>query len=148
MIAKKILGLAVLTMIGVAPALGADAQCAATTMKGAYGFSGSGLDTVHKSGSPSSGPAFAPVFFFGTVTFAGDGTLSGRFTANGNGHKENAEPFKGAYVVNANCTGSLAVTENNGHESHFSMTISQGGKEILAMQTDPGAERPFLIKRQ
>jgi hypothetical protein len=74
--------------------------------------------------------------------------LSGWFTANGNGHEENAEPFKGAYVVNPNCTGFLAVTENNGHESHFSMTISQGGKQILAMQTDPGADRPFLIKRQ
>ena len=148
MIAKRILWLATLTMMGVAPALGAGLPCTAATMKGAYGFSGSGLDTVHKSGSPSSGPAFAPVLFFGAVTFAGDGTLSGWFTANGNGHKENVAPFKGAYVVNANCTGSLAVIESDGHESHFSMTISHGGKEILAMQTGPGAERPFLIKRQ
>jgi len=147
MIAKRMLLLATLIALGLIPPLAAD-QCGTGTMKGVYAFSGSGLDVVRKAGNPSSGQIFAPVLFFGTARFGGDGLLSGAFTASGNGHRENAAPFKGAYVVNADCTGSLAVIENDGHESHFSMTISDSGKEILAMQTDAGAERPFLIKKQ
>ena len=148
MIAKRIVLLATVIVIGLAPTLRADNPCAAATMAGAYGFSGSGLDIVHKSGSPSASQTLAPVAFVGTVSFTGDGMLSGSFTANGNGHKEVAAPFKGAYVVNADCTGSIAIVEKNGQEAHFSMTITDSGKEILAMQSDPGAERTFVVRKQ
>ena len=149
MIAKRIVLLVTVIVIGLAPALRADNTCAAATMTGAYGFSGGGLDiVVHKSGSAAASQTLAPVAFVGTVSFAGDGMLSGSFTASGNGHKEIAAPFKGAYVVNADCTGSIAIVETKGQEAHFSMTITDSGKEILAMQTDPGAERTFVIKKQ
>ena len=146
MIAKRIVLLVTVTVIGLVPALRADTPCAAATMTGAYGFSGSGLDVVHKSGSPAASQTLAPVAFVGAVSFTGDGMLSGSFTATGNGHKEIAAPFKGAYVVNADCTGSIAIVENGGQEAHFSMTITNSGKEILAMQTDPGTERTFVVK--
>jgi hypothetical protein len=149
MIAKRIVLLITLTVIGLAPALRADNNCAATTMTGAYGFSGSGLDiVVHKSGTPTASQTVAPVAFVGTVSFAGDGMLSGSFTATGNGHQEVAAPFKGAYVVNADCTGSISMVEDNGAESHFAVTITAGGNEILAIQTDAGAARTFVIRKQ
>ena len=69
-------------------------------MNGAYGFSGNGLDIVHKSGSQGGSQAFVPVAFIGTLSFTEDGMLSGSFTATGNGHQENGVLFKGAYVVN------------------------------------------------
>ena len=149
MISTRIVLLVTMIMIGLAPTLRADNTCAAATVTGAYGFSGSGLDiVVHKSGSPSASQTLAPVTFVGTLSFTGDGMLSGSFTASGNGHKEIAVPFKGAYVVNADCTGSIAIVEDKGQESHLSMTITDSGKEILAMQTDPGAERTFVVKKQ
>ena len=149
MIAKRLVLLFTLIMIGLAPALRADNSCAATTMNGAYGFSGNGLDiVVHKSGSQTGNQALAPVAFVGTLAFAGDGMVSGSFTATGNGHRESGVPFKGAYVVNADCTGSIAVVENNGAESHFAVTITDSGNEILAIQTDPGAARTFVIRKQ
>jgi len=148
MIVKNILLLTALIALALGSAVASDHQCAASTMKGGYAFSGSGLDMVRHAGSPAHKQVFVPVLFFGTVTFGGDGMLTGKFTARGNGHREDAAPFKGAYVVSTNCTGSLAVIENDGHESHFSMTISDSGREILAMQTDGGAERPFLLKKK
>jgi hypothetical protein len=149
MIAKRIVLSISLIVIGLAPALRADSNCAATTVTGAYGFSGSGLDiVVHKSGSATGSQTVAPVAFVGTVSFAADGMLSGSFTATGNGHQEIGTPFKGAYVVNADCTGSIAMVEDNGAESHFSVTITSGGNEILAIQTDPGAARNFVIRKQ
>jgi hypothetical protein len=148
MIAKKVVLLITLIVIALAPALRADNNCAATTINGVYGFSGNGLDIVHKSGTQPGSQAFAPVAFVGTLSFTGDGVLSGSFTANGNGHQENGAPFKGAYVVNADCTGSIAVIENDGHESHFAVTITDSGKEVLAIQTDPGAARTFVVRKQ
>jgi len=147
-ITKRLVVLFTLIVIGLAPALRADNGCAANTMNGAYGFSGSGVDIVHKSGSPAGSQALAPVAFVGTLSFAGDGMVSGSFTATGNGHQENGVAFKGAYVVNADCTGSIAVVENNGAESHFALTITDSGNEILAIQTDPGAARTFVIRKQ
>lgn len=148
MIGKRIVLLVTVMVIGLAPALRAGNTCAAAAMTGAYGFSGSGLDVVHKSGTPAASQTLAPVAFVGTLSFTGDGMLSGSFTASGNGHKEIAAAFKGAYVVNADCTGSIAIVENGGQEAHFSMAITDGGKEILAMQTDPGTERTFVVKKQ
>ncbi len=56
MIAKRFLLLITLIVIGLAPALRADPGCAATTMSGAYGFSGNGFEIVHKSGSQTGQP--------------------------------------------------------------------------------------------
>jgi len=154
MTAKRILLLVI--ALGIVPALRADNTCTAATIKGAYGFSGSGLEMVHaspallssKSGSQLGRQAFAPVTFVGALSFTGDGMLSGSFTANGNGHQESAAPFTGAYVVNADCTGSIVVAENDGQESHFAMTIADAGKEVLAIQTDAGLARTFMVKKQ
>ena len=139
----------------VVPALRADNGCIAATINGAYGFSGSGFEAVHKSAAATANsasqaptPGFAPVTFVGTLSFTGDGMVSGSFTANGNGHQEKADPFTGAYVVNADCTGLVAVTEKDGHESHFTVTITDGGRELLVMQTDDGSARTFVAKKQ
>jgi hypothetical protein len=147
-IAKRFLLLINLIVIGLAPVLRADPGCAATTMSGAYGFSGNGFEIVHKSGSQTASQAFAPVAFVGTLSFAGDGMLSGSFTASGNGHKETGVPFKGAYVVNADCTGSIVMVEDNGVESHFAVTITDSGTEIMAIQTDAGTSRTFVLRKQ
>jgi len=137
------------------PAIHAENDCTAATINGVYGFSGNGFDAVHqsaaataKSASQAATPGFAPVAFVGTLSFTGDGKVSGSFTANGNGHQEKADPFTGAYVVNADCTGLVAMTEKDGHESHFAVTITDGGKELLAMQTDDGSARTFVARKQ
>ena len=155
MTAKTNFLLITLFATSLVPALNADNGCTAATINGAYGFSGSGFETVHgsaaataKSASQAATPGFAPVTFVGTLSFAGDGMVSGSFTGNGNGHQEKADPFTGAYVINADCTGLVAVTEKDGHESHFTVTITDGGKELLAMQTDDGSARTFVAKKQ
>jgi len=166
MTAKTKLLLAILFAVCLVPVLRAQTSCTASMMNGAYGFSGNGFDVVHtsaaatpskseatdKSATPATttaaAPRFAPVSFIGTLSFSGDGMVSGSFTANGAGHQEKAAPFKGAYVVNADCTGLIAVTETDGHESHFTVTITDAGKEVLAMQTDDGSERTFVAKKQ
>lgn len=156
MIAKRISLLAILIVTGLVPVLRGDSPCTAANVNGGYGFSGNGFDVVRepasrsasKSNSRSSGQPFGPVVFVGTLSFSGDGTLSGSFTANGNGHQETAVPFTGAYVVNADCTGMVAVTEKDGRESHYAVTITDGGKELLAIETDAGAERTFVLRKQ
>jgi len=156
MIAKRISLLAILVVMGLVPVLRADNKCSAATMNGAYGFSGNGFEIVRqpvsRSGGKSNGrlssQSFSPVVFVGTLAFSVDETLSGSFTANGNGHQDTAVPFAGAYVVNADCTGMVAVTEKDGRESHFALTITDGGKEVLAIQTDAGAERTFVLRKQ
>ena len=137
------------------PAVRAENDCGAQTIIGAYGFSGSGFEAVHKSAAATAKSAsqavtsgFAPVTFVGTLSFTGDGMVSGSFTANGNGHQEKADPFTGAYVVNADCTGLVAVTEKDGHESHFTVTLTDGGKQLLAIQTDDGSTRTFVARKQ
>lgn len=137
------------------PAVRAENACTAASINGVYGFSGNGFDAVHKSAAATAKsatqaatPSFAPVAFVGTLSFTGDGMVSGSFTANGNGHQEKADPFTGAYVVNADCTGLVAVTEKDGHESHFTVTITDGGRELLAMQTDDGSARTFVARKQ
>ena len=52
MFTKKIFLLVI--VIGIVPALYADDTCTAAIIKGAYGFSGFGIDMAHGSGSQSS----------------------------------------------------------------------------------------------
>jgi hypothetical protein len=155
MTAKTNFLLIALFATSLVPALRAENDCTAATVSGGYGFSGNGFEAVHKSAaataksaSQAATPGFAPVTFVGLLSFTGDGMVSGSFTANGNGHQEKADPFTGAYVVNADCTGLVAVTEKDGHESHFTVTITDGGKELLAMQTDDGSARTFVARKQ
>ena len=155
MTAKTSFVLIALFATSLVPALRAENDCTARTINGVYGFSGNGFDAVQKSAAATANsarqaatPGFAPVTFVGTLSFTGDGMVSGSFTANGNGHQEKADPFTGAYVVNADCTGLVAVKEKDGHESHFTVTITDGGKELLAMQTDDGSARSFVARKQ
>ena len=155
MTAKTNFLLIALFATSLVPALRAENECTAATISGGYGFSGNGFEAVHKSAaataksaSQAATPGFAPVAFVGTLSFIGDGMVSGSFTANGSGHQEKADPFTGAYVVNADCTGVVALTEKDGHESHFAVTITDGGKDLLAMQTDDGSARTFVAKKQ
>ncbi|PYX82583.1 MAG: hypothetical protein DMG70_14245 [Acidobacteria bacterium] len=145
MIATRIVLVVTLLVLAIALKVRAEGECAAATLAGTYGFSGNGLDTVRKAGSNTG---FAPVVFVGTILFSGDGILSGSFTANGNGHIERGIPFTGAYIVNPDCTGSVAVIERNGYESHFEMTIANGGSEVLAIQTNSGKHRIFIVQKQ
>ena len=51
--------------------------------------------------------------------------------------------------VGADATrGSVAVIERNGYESHFEMTIANGGSEVLAIQTNSGKHRIFIVQKQ
>ena len=99
MTAKTNFLLIALFATSLVPALRSENACTARTINGVYGFSGNGFDAVQsaaatataksaaataKSATQAATPSFAPVAFVGTLSFTGDGMVSGSFTANGN----------------------------------------------------------------
>ena len=46
------------------------------------------------------------------------------------------EPVTGSYRVGAGCRGRATITPKGLPEMHFSLVIVDGGKEMLAIETD------------
>jgi hypothetical protein len=109
----------------VVPAANAQ-QCTNATLTGSSGFTFSGFTKDHGRTVPFAGN--------GISTADGAGNLSGMVTASVNGSIETF-PYTATYVVNPDCTGTLTSTSGG---ANFSFVIVNGGKEVLAVDIDPG----------
>jgi len=104
--------------------------CRAATLNGRYGLTFSGYST--NGAVPAPITAFIPSAGEGLVTFDGNGNLSAAETVSLGGliHPVN---LPGTYTVNSDCTGTLTTAN-----AHLNLVIVRNGREILAINTDPG----------
>jgi hypothetical protein len=104
--------------------------CSAATLNGRYGLTFSGYSTT--GAVPALTSASIPVAGGGLVTFDGKGNLSASETVNLGGLIEPVD-VTGTYTVNSDCTGSFTTSH-----AHLNLVIVRNGREILAVNTDPG----------
>jgi hypothetical protein len=111
------------------------ATCAYATVEGNLGFEATG---VFVAGAPVAGPvAFVGEVKFGVNT-SGGGVISGRVTDSEDGviSTFEEEPITGSYTVAADCTGTATITPQGQPALYFSFLVVDGGKEMLALETD------------
>jgi len=104
--------------------------CSAATLYGRFGLTFSGYSTI--GAVPALIASSIPVAGGGLVTFDGNGNLSASETVNLGG-KILPVNLPGTYTVNTDCTGSLTTAN-----AHLNLVIVRNGREILAVNTDPG----------
>jgi hypothetical protein len=123
-----------LLMAGFMPAANAQ-QCTNATLTGSSGFTFSGFVKDHGRTVPFAGS--------GISTADGAGNLSATITASENGRIETF-PYTATYVVNPDCTGTVTSTSGG---ANFSFVIVSGGKEVLAVDIDPGGTWTLNAKK-
>ena len=104
--------------------------CSAATLNGTYALTFSGFST--RGPVPAAINNFTPVAGGGLVTFDGNGNLSASETVNLGGLIEPVN-VTGTYAVNSDCTGTFTTSH-----AHLNLVIVRNGREILAVNTDPG----------
>jgi len=104
--------------------------CSVSRLNGRYGLTFSGFTT--NGAVPAPITAFLPVAGEGLVTFDGNGNLSAAETVSLGGLIQPVN-LPGAYTVNSDCTGTLTTAN-----AHLNLVIVRNGREILAINTDPG----------
>jgi hypothetical protein len=104
--------------------------CSAATLNGTYALTFSGFTT--RGPVPAAINNFTPVVGGGLVTFDGDGNLSASETVSVGG-LVNPVNTAGTYTVNSDCTGTFT----NPH-AHLNLVLLRKGREIQAVNTDPG----------
>jgi hypothetical protein len=120
----------------MAPEAKAEGKCNLLTVKGSYGYLNTGSFGV------------VPLASVGTITFDGAGLVSGNDT-NSFGGTVSSNPFTGSYTVNADCTGTVAVSFFGGAFTiNNNMVIVDNGKEIFVIETNPGSVATGVFKRQ
>ena len=72
----------------------------------------------------------------GQLTLNGTGGITGRETLSLNGTIHSSVVVSGSYKINSNCTGSATFTPSGLTALHFNLVVVNGGKEIMALQTD------------
>ncbi len=105
--------------------------CSAATLTGRYGLTFSGFSTNGAVPAPIN--AFIPVAGGGIVTFDGNGNFSVSETVSLGGQILSLN-LPGTYTVNSDCTGSQTTASG----VHLKTVIVRNGREILAVNTDPG----------
>jgi len=109
--------------------------CTNAGVEGRFGFATTG---VFVAGAPVTGP----VAFIGelklTVTPSGDGVISGAVAGSEDGtiFTFAEEPVLGSYTVASDCTGTATIQTKGGSVARFSLVVVDGGKEMLAIETD------------
>jgi hypothetical protein len=107
--------------------------CTNAGVKGSFGFEATG---VFVAGAPFTGP----VAFIGELKLSantsGDGVISGQVAASEDGTFLTFVPVTGSYGVGSDCRGRATITPKGLSEMHFSPVIVDGGKEMLALETD------------
>jgi hypothetical protein len=122
------------TISTMAPEARAQGNCNLQTVKGSYGY----LSTGSFFGTPLAS--------VGSMTLDGAGNISGNDT-NSFGGSVSSNPFTGSYSVNADCTGTLAVSFGFFTIDNH-MVIVDNGKEIFVIETNPGSVATLVLKRQ
>ena len=123
---------------GIVPEVRADEQnappCSLNTLKGNYGQSFQFLNTFpSNAGRPIIFGTHTPGAGIGLVTFDGRGGYIAQLTISFGG-RISRSPRTGTYTVNANCTGSIALSG----PVQLEFVIVDKGKEILGLVVDEG----------
>ncbi len=120
--------------------------CTNAGVEGSFGFEATG---VFVAGAPFTGP----VVFIGelklTVNSSGDGAINGHIAASEDGTFLTfaEEPVTGSYRVGADCRGRATIKPKGLSEMHFSLVVVDGGKEMLAVETDAGTVVSGTLQR-
>jgi hypothetical protein len=109
--------------------------CTNAGVKGIFGFETTG---VFLAGAPATGA----VAFIGklelTVNPSGEGVISGHVASSEDGTFLTFadEPVRGSYSVDADCRVAATIRPKGRSEMHFRLVVVDGGKEMLAVETD------------
>lgn len=109
----------------IAVAQGA-ATCNDLGVKNSYSFESTG--TVMGTGQVAAA---------GRLTLSGTGSISGTETLSLDGTIHASVSVTGSYTINSNCTGSATITPTGLSAVHLNLVVVNGGKELLAVETDP-----------
>lgn len=98
--------------------------CTLAGLKGSYGVEAAGVFL-----------GVGAVALDGLFVLDGSGNISGKESGSIAGTIFTAQTVSGTYTVNANCTGTFAVTVL-GQTEHATFVATDGGKEMLFVETD------------
>jgi hypothetical protein len=146
----KIFTIAAVTTLGLGIAPIANAQtCSSVTLNGTFSYKG--------TGAILSPPDFAgPIDEVGTLTFNGNGVVTGSGVLNQNG-TANPVTKTGTYTVNPDCTGTYTVQYSLGFTSQFFFVIDSiepvgiqyvRGNELQILCEDAGVVLDGIARRQ
>jgi len=109
--------------------------CTNAGIKGGFGLAARGSLVP---GAPLTGPLILIGELVLGVNASGDGVISGHMAGSEDGTILTfaEEPVTGSYSVDANCTGTLTITPKDEPRLNFTFVIVDGGKEMLALETD------------
>jgi hypothetical protein len=137
---------ATLFVLGIVPRAraGEDKECSNATLQGTFGYSSTGTLLPSYVPRPFAGP-FAEV---GRQTFNGNGHTDATATLSSNGNISKVT-IEGTYVVNPDCTGSMALNVIEfGVTVHADFVIDDGGAELRAIVTEAGVVESRVYKKQ
>jgi hypothetical protein len=108
--------------------------CTNAGVQGSFGFEATGIFLA--------GPATGAVAFIGELKLivnpAGEGGIIGHLASSEDGTYLTFpdEPVTGSYTVDTDCRGRVTIQPKGFPEMHFSFVVVDGGKEMLAVETD------------
>jgi hypothetical protein len=109
--------------------------CTNAGVEGSFGFEATG---VFLAGAPVTGA----VAFIGQLKLivnpSGEGGIIGHLASSEDGTFLTfaEEPVTGSYKVDTDCRGRATIQPKGRPEMHFSFVVVDGGKEMLAIETD------------
>jgi hypothetical protein len=114
----------------VEAALAANNKCSLASLKGTYGLYGQGTVFIGT-------PQVAQEVDTGIFTADGKGNASGSVTFSLNG-KIIRTKFTGSYLVNADCTATVTISDDLGETLHEEGVIFDSGRVFRFIETDQG----------
>ena len=111
------------------------ATCTNAGVEGSFGLEATG---VFVAGAPVTGPVVVIGDLKLTVNHSGEGLISGNLAGSEGGTIFHfvGEPVTGSYSVAADCTGTITIKSKSLSDINFSFVVVNGGKEMLAIETD------------
>jgi hypothetical protein len=142
---KIVLRLVVTVLVGIGVAayvvvgpnvsnVSAQGGCSGASFSGSYGLL---VHSVNLSGT-------SRIATLGVTRPDGAGNISGEFTTS---PPVNTGTFTGAYVINADCSGSMNVTNSFGESSSWVLILTDAGANVQFLRTS-GAEVATGIARK
>jgi hypothetical protein len=117
-------------------------ECSNASLQGSFGFTSTG--TLLALPPPLAGP-FGEI---GRQTFDGQGNTEATATLSANGNI-NRVTIQGTYVVNPDCTGSMALFISPlGVTAHLDFVIDDDGAELRAIATGSGTVETRVYRKQ
>ena len=125
----------------------ADAQtagdCSLSTLRGAYGYTVTGVTGITGG---SDGTPFAAV---GVLTFDGDGGFENVRTVSSNGAIQRNVPGTGTYTLGRDCRGTLTFSGGaRGGAMENDIVVDDGGKELRLISAGSGTVLTLIGRKR